>query len=90
MVLRWMCERFSSGGVALFNRAMVAYNAGAYTSSQLSTIPAERKKFFPNTSSSDTLALVQSASVPRESKYYLVKMLGVDGFLDLIYGQKLV
>lgn len=90
MVLRWMCERFSNNGTALFNRAMVAYNAGAYTSSQLSSIPEERRKLLPNTNVSDTLSLIKSPIVPQESKYYLVKMLGVDGFLDLIYGQNLV
>lgn len=90
MVLRWMFERFSNNGTALFNRALIAYNAGAYTSSQLSENPAESKKLVPNTSMADTLSLVTNSRVPQESKYYLVKMLGVDGFLDLIYNQKLL
>jgi soluble lytic murein transglycosylase-like protein len=90
MVLRWMFERFSNNGTALFNRALVAYNAGAYTASQLSENPAESKKLVPNTNIADTLSLVTNTRVPQESKYYLVKMLGIDGFLDLIYGQKLL
>lgn len=89
VIIRWMCERFSNGGTALFNRAMIAYNAGAFTSSQLS--PDKTDRFTtPNTSFADTATLVANKSVPAESRNYLVKMLGVDGFLDLIYRQNLV
>lgn len=90
IIIRWMCERFSNNGNALFNRAMIAYNAGAYTSSQLNTDPAKKKKLLPNTNVVDTATLVSNPNVPLESRYYLIKMLGVDGFLDLIYRQNLV
>jgi len=89
MILRWLFERFSNRGTALFNRALVAYNAGAYTSSQISTDPGA-KKTTANTNVADTAALVANRAVPMESRNYLVKMLGVDGFLDLIYRQKLI
>jgi len=89
MILRWMFERFSNNGSALFNRALVAYNAGAYTSTQLSKAPGA-KSTDPNRTIADTATLVANVYVPKESRYYLVKMLGVDGFLDLIYRQNLV
>lgn len=89
MILRWMFERFSNNGTALLNRALVAYNAGAYTPSQASKDPGA-KSTAANRNVADTATLVASKSVPLESRYYLVKMLGVDGFLDLIYRQNLV
>jgi soluble lytic murein transglycosylase-like protein len=82
--LRWLSERFSNNGVALFNRVMVTYNAGAYTPSQV--VSGSR----PNTTPIDTVSLVNSTKVPKESRSYLLKMLGVDGFMDLIYKQQLV
>jgi hypothetical protein len=89
MILRWMFERFSNNGTALFNRALISYNAGAYTSTQLSKEPGA-KSTDPNRTVADTATLVANVYVPKESRNYLVKMLGVDGFLDLIYRQNLV
>lgn len=86
LCLRWLCERFSNNRIALFNRVMVAYNAGAYTRSMV----VSGTKTQANKTPVDTTTLVNNMSVPSESRNYLVKMMGVDGFLDLIYKQKLV
>ena len=81
LVLRWNIERFSTsltGGQ--LNKAMVAYNAGAYTRAlNVGTSPILQPI--------DTLVLATSARVPLESRNYLYKMLGKDGFLDLMYNQ---
>jgi soluble lytic murein transglycosylase-like protein len=81
LVLRWNIERFSTsitGGQ--LNKALVAYNAGAYTRSlNVGTNPILQPI--------DTLVLATSAKVPIESRNYLYKMMGKDGFLDLIYNQ---
>jgi soluble lytic murein transglycosylase-like protein len=81
-ILRWLLERFSTtlGGGQL-NKAMVAYNAGPYnraisTGTKAITTPI------------DTATLAANPRVPAESRGYLFKMLGKDGFLDLIYKQK--
>ncbi len=85
--LRWLCERFStSGHVALFNRVLVSYNAGGVTSSQM--VPGTKTQ--PNKTPVDTTSLVNNSAVPMESRSYLVKMLGKDGFLDLYFKQNLV
>jgi hypothetical protein len=84
--LRWLCERFSNNGDALFNRVMVAYNAGAFTSSQM--VPGTKTQ--ANKTRVDTTSLVNNSAVPMESRSYLVKMLGKDGFLDLYFKQNLV
>jgi hypothetical protein len=84
LVLRWSLERFSStitGGQ--LNKAMVAYNAGAYTQS-LNTSGK------PIITPIDTLVLATNRLVPLESRNYLYKMLGVDGFLSLIYKDKVI
>lgn len=83
-ILRWLLERFTtilSGGQ--LNKAMVAYNAGAYTRSISRGTKAILEPI-------DSTTLSQMASVPAESRAYLVKMLGVDGFLSLIYKDKAI
>ena len=83
-ILRWLLERFTtllSGGQ--LNKAMVAYNAGAYTKS----ISKGTKAILDPI---DSTTLSQMASVPAESRAYLVKMLGKDGFLSLIYKDKAI
>lgn len=89
MAIRWLSERFSANGTALFNRVLVAYNSSAYTSSQ-NTTNAKGQRIVPIRTAIDTSSLVASSSVPAESRAYLVKMLGKDGFLDLYYTQKLI
>ena len=74
MLLRMLSERFGGN----FNRVLVAYNAGAYTKSQnVGTTPI--------TSSVDTATLVMDKRVPSQSRDYLQKVLGKDGFLELYY-----
>lgn len=74
MLLRLLTERFGGN----FNRVLVAYNAGAYTKSQnIGTTPI--------TTSVDTATLVADKRVPSESRAYLQKVLGKDGFLELYF-----
>jgi soluble lytic murein transglycosylase-like protein len=83
LVLRWLLERFStflSGGQ--LNKVMVAYNAGAYTRA-LGGAKANKMPI-------DSTTLSQNSLVPKESKGYLIKMLGIDGFLALIYKDKVI
>lgn len=71
--IRWLLERFSSpifGGQ--LNKALVAYNAGPYRSILTSSAVI------------DTARLVSSPLVPKESQGYLLKMLGKDGFMQLM------
>jgi len=72
MLLRMLSERFGGN----FNRVLVSYNAGAYTKSQnVGTTPI--------TTSVDTATLVADKRVPSQSRAYLEKVLGKDGFLEL-------
>jgi hypothetical protein len=82
MILRWLLERFTtilSGGQ--LNKAMVAYNAGAYNRAI-----SKGTKAILEPIDSTTLSL--NPQVPAESRGYLLKMLGIDGFLALIYKDK--
>jgi len=83
LILRWLLERFSSvvfGGQ--LNKAMVAYNAGAYTKSLVTSGTKA------DTNPVDTATLVANPRVPLESRNYLLKMLGKDGFLQLLVSDK--
>jgi len=83
LIIRWLLERFSTiftGGQ--INKAMVAYNAGAYTRA-LGGANANKMPI-------DSTSLSQNSRVPKESRGYLVKMLGIDGFLALIYKDKIL
>ena len=72
MLLRILSERFAGN----FNRVLVTYNAGAYTKSQnIGTKPIQTPI--------DTAILVADRRVPTESRNYLQKVLGKDGFLEL-------
>jgi soluble lytic murein transglycosylase-like protein len=84
MILRWLLERFStflSGGQ--LNKAMVAYNAGAYNKAISSGTKAILEPI-------DSTTLSRNPLVPAESRGYLLKMLGIDGFLSLIYKDKAI
>lgn len=85
LILRWLIERFSTvqtGGQ--LNKAMVAYNAGAYIRA-LNVSSSQ-----PITNPIDSTSLATNRLVPAESRGYLYKMLGKDGFLSLIYIDKVV
>jgi soluble lytic murein transglycosylase-like protein len=69
--LRWLLEAFKDGNVASMNKVMVSYNAGYY---------AMRNKV---KGALTTQQLINNKSIPLESRGYLLKMLGVNGFLDL-------
>jgi hypothetical protein len=69
--LRWLLEAFKSGNTADINKVMVSYNAGYY---------AMRNKVKGNIT---TEQMINNKSLPLESRGYLLKMLGVNGFLDL-------
>lgn len=85
MVLRWILERFSTVFTgAQINKAIIAYNAGAYRK-ELNNGAAN-----PIKAKVDTTTYVSMKSIPSETKSYLVKMLGVDGFLYLIYKDKVI
>lgn len=74
--LRWLLQKF--GGQ--MNKVMVAYNAGAYNS--------QLRAYGSNVVSSD--AMVNNTKIPLESRSYILKMLGVDGFLELIFKEDLL
>lgn len=86
MILRWLIERFSNfatGGQ--LNKAMVAYNAGAYLGAL--NIPGTSR---PNEIPIDSTSLATNRRIPTESRNYLYKMLGKDGFLSLIYKENVI
>lgn len=83
MALRWLLERFSSLRVGQLNKAMIAYNAGAFTKSI-------NRGTTPITEPIDTIKLATNPAVPIESRGYLYKMLGKDGFLSLIYKENVI
>lgn len=70
--IRWMIEAFSKIGVGGLDKVMVAYNAGYYgTRNKIKSLTAKQ--------------IVVNSSVPSESRAYVLKMLGVNGFMDLYY-----
>lgn len=85
MCLRWLLERFSTFVTgAQLNKAMVAYNAGAYVSALQ----------IPNTTTANKVPIdttrLYNMKIPAESRSYILKMLGIDGFLSLIYKDKII
>ena len=85
LMLRWLIERFSNvvtGGQ--LNKAIVAFNAGPYV--KVLQVPGTSTT--PNEIPIDSTSLVNNRRVPAESRGYLLKMLGIDGFMSLIYKDK--
>lgn len=85
LIIRWLIERFSTvqtGGQ--LNKAMVAYNAGAY----ISALNVSSNQ--PITNPIDSTSLATNRLIPAESRGYLIKMLGKDGYLSLIYIEKVI
>ena len=88
MCLRWLIERFSNfltGGQ--LNKAIIGYNSGAY-STHINTFIAGIRT--PNKIPTDTTTFVNNSKIPRETKNYLIKMLGVNGYMSLIYKDKVI
>lgn len=69
--IRWLLEAFSMFGEGRLNKTMVAYNKGYY---------AAKDKLSGNLTTPQILAI---KGLGVEPKGYLLKMLGVNGFLDL-------
>lgn len=76
-VLRWLLEAFKDGDVASINKVMVSYNAGYYSM---------RNKVKGKLT---TEQLLNNKTIPLESRGYLLKMLGVNGFLELWFKNNL-
>lgn len=72
--IRWMLEAFAKIGVGGLDKVMVAYNAGYY---------GMRNKVKNLTINQ----IVESKEIPSESRSYVLKMLGVHGFMDLYYNE---
>jgi soluble lytic murein transglycosylase-like protein len=70
-ILRWLLEAFKEGNSVNINKVMVSYNAGYYSMK-------DKVKGNPT-----TVQLLLNKRIPLESRAYLLKMLGVNGFLDL-------
>ena len=69
--IRWLLEAFKADGKSFINKVMVSYNSGYYSSKgSLRGVIT-------------TTQLVNNKTFPLESRGYLLKMLGVNGFLDL-------
>jgi hypothetical protein len=85
LILRWNLERFSTFVTgSQLNKAMIAYNAGAYNKAISNSSKVIRG------AAVDSTSLAQNKGVPAESRAYLYKMLGIDGFLNLIYKDKVI
>jgi hypothetical protein len=74
--LRWLLEAFAEGGKAELNKVMVSYNAGYYSSKN-----KVKGKM-------TTTQMVSNKSFALESRGYLLKMLGVNGFMHLWFKNK--
>jgi soluble lytic murein transglycosylase-like protein len=70
-IIRWLLEAFKENNVSGINKVLVSYNAGYYSM-------RDKVKGNPTTEQ-----LLKNKSIPIESRGYLLKMLGVNGFLDL-------
>jgi len=80
LYLDFLLDRFAINGIAEINKALVGYNAGPYLKILSANIGIAL----------DSGNLSKNILVPKESRAYLVKILGIDGFLDLILKQQLV
>jgi len=70
--IRWMLEAFAKIGSGDLYKVMVAYNAGFYgMRNRIKDLTIEQ--------------VLAASNVPSESKGYILKMLGVNGFMDLYY-----
>lgn len=75
--LRWLLEAYSNGVTSPINKVMVSYNAGYYgTKDKITGNPT-------------TLSMVNNRRIPLESRSYLLKMLGKDGFIQLYFDNKM-
>jgi len=75
--IRWLLEAYSNGITAPINKVLVGYNAGYYGT-------RAKMKGSPSTES-----LVDNKSLPFESRNYLLKILGTNGFIVLFFDNKM-
>jgi hypothetical protein len=71
LCFRWMIDAFAVNGESNINKPIVAYNKGYYSAKN------DMKGL------TTTLQLFNKKGLGKEPKAYLLKMLGVNGFLDL-------
>lgn len=74
--IRWLLEAFKDNSGANINKVMVSYNSGYYAS-----ISKVKK-------SQTTEQMINNKNFSLESRGYLLKMLGKNGFLDLWFKNK--
>lgn len=70
--LRWGLEITKALGKTYLQKGIVAYNQSAY-----GDISRYKNKFV------QTITLFKDKGIPKETRNYLVKILGIDGFLEL-------
>jgi len=75
--LRWLLEAYSNNLTSPINKVMVSYNSGYYGTKN-------KIKGSPTTDS-----MVVNKSLALESRSYLLKMLGKNGFIQLYFDNKL-
>jgi hypothetical protein len=75
--LRWLLEAYSNNFTSPINKVMVSYNSGYY---------GTRNKIKGNPT---TEIIVVNKSLAIESRSYLLKMLGKNGFVQLYFDNKL-
>jgi soluble lytic murein transglycosylase-like protein len=75
--LRWLLEAYSNNLTSPINKVMVSYNSGYY---------GTRNKIKGNPT---TESLVVNKSLAIESRSYLLKMLGKNGFIQLFFDNKM-
>jgi hypothetical protein len=72
IVLRWSLEIARGGGYVHLSKGIIAYNQSAY-----GAIAKYKNKDIP------ALTLFKDKAIPKETRDYLVKVLGVNGFLHI-------
>ena len=70
--LRWGLEITKALGKTYLQKGIIAYNQSAY-----GDISRYRNKYVK------TITLFKDKGIPKETRNYLVKILGIDGFLEL-------
>jgi hypothetical protein len=78
--MNFLIDRFAINGDAQINKVLVGYNAGPYLKILAANIGIAL----------NTGEMAKNPIIPKESRAYLVKMLGIDGYVDLCIRQKLV
>jgi len=80
LYMDFLYDRFAINGIGQTNKVLVGYNAGAYQKFISANIAIAL----------DSNNLATSKLVPQESRGYIVKILGIDGYMDLIHRQNAV